>query len=106
MLFIIPVKRMVLLYSSAISNMKGRFTFTTTGSLISVGGGPMATHISVNAAASVSFSSTLIFTCWEMLSIRTSLTSPGTISAVSLIVLIVYQIEHMKLQRLSKEKEW
>ena len=55
MLFIIPVKRMVLLYSSAISNMKGRFTFTTTGSLISVGGGPMATHISVNAAASVSF---------------------------------------------------
>jgi hypothetical protein len=30
----------------------------------------------------------------------------GTISAVSLIVLIVYQIEHMKLQRLSKEKEW
>ena len=30
----------------------------------------------------------------------------GTISAVSLIVLIVYQIEHMKLQKKKKKKEW
>lgn len=30
----------------------------------------------------------------------------GIISAVPFIVLMVYRIEHMRLQRLSKEKEW
>lgn len=79
-LFITPENKIVCVVSSTISNKNGLLTFITFGLGRSKLGQPAAITSNVTAAASVPFSSTLIFTCCAMSEICKSLIQSGMTS--------------------------